>query len=263
MSKLKVRSLETRNGITGEVLTGGAGPALVYLHSAFGVQPSDRLLNKLANHFTVYAPVWPGFGLNETETQIETMLDFTLHGWDLVDAMGLTKPIVVGHSMGAMIAAEMAATSPKDLSQLVLIAPTGLWIDQCPVPDIFAMLPYELATALFHDKEGGEQLLTAGRDFNDDEALAEFMVNRARQMGTAGKILFPIPNRGLAQRLYRVAARTSLLWGASDRLYPAVYRAEWRSLLPAASEVVIPDAGHMLPLERPSKLAKAIRISLS
>ncbi len=263
MSELNVKRLETRNGITGEVLTGGTGPALVYLHSAFGVQSTDRLLQKLAKHFTVHAPVWPGFGPDETETRIETMLDFTLHGWDLVDAMGLTKPIIVGHSMGGMIAAEMAATAPKDLSELVLIAPAGLWVDQCPVPDIFAMLPYELATSLFHDQELGEQLLTAGRNFNDNEALAEFMVNRARQMGTAGKILFPIPNRRLAQRLYRVAARTALIWGASDRLYPEVYRNEWRSLLPAAREIVIPDAGHMLPLERPSKLTKAILKALA
>ena len=40
------------------------------------------------------------------------MLDFTLHTWDVVEALGLKDPILVGHSMGGMIAAEMAAIAP-------------------------------------------------------------------------------------------------------------------------------------------------------
>ena len=41
--------------------------------------------------------------------EIRDMLDFTLHTWDVVGALGLKDPILVGHSMGGMIAAEMAA----------------------------------------------------------------------------------------------------------------------------------------------------------
>ena len=42
-------------------------------------------------------------------------------------------------------------------------------------------------------------------------------------MGMAGKILFPIPERGLADRLYRIKASTVIVWGQSDRLIPPVY----------------------------------------
>ena len=44
----------------------------------------------------------------------------------------------------------------------------GLWIDSCPVPDIFAMLPMDLAQVLFADPVVGEAVLTAGLDFNDE-----------------------------------------------------------------------------------------------
>ena len=81
------------------------------------------------------------------------MLDFTLHGWDVVEALGLDEqPHLVGHSMGGMIAAEMACVAPDALAQLVLVDPAGLWIDEHPIPDIFALLPFEFAELLFHDR---------------------------------------------------------------------------------------------------------------
>ncbi len=51
------------------------------------------------------------------------MLDFALHTWDVVDALKLKDPILVGHSMGGMIAAEMAAIAPHDVTRLGLICP--------------------------------------------------------------------------------------------------------------------------------------------
>ena len=45
------------------------------------------------------------------------MLDYTLHSWDVVEATRReSDPILVGHSMGGMIAAEMAAIAPNDLT---------------------------------------------------------------------------------------------------------------------------------------------------
>ena len=44
----------------------------------------------------------------------------------------------------------------------------------------------------------------------------------------AGKMLFPIPERGLAERLYRIKAKTVLVWGDSDKLIPPVYAHEFK-----------------------------------
>ena len=68
---------------------------------------------------------------------LRDMLDFTLHSADVVAALGLKDPILVGHSMGGMIAAEMAALAPNDVTRLALIAPAGLWMDDHPIPDMF------------------------------------------------------------------------------------------------------------------------------
>ncbi len=98
----------------------------------------------------------------------------------------------------------------------------------------------------------------AGLDFSNDGALSDFMVGNARRLGTAGKILFPIPNRRLSKRLYRLTAPLLLLWGAQDRLIPPLYAKAWSELVPRAHTVLIEDAGHMLPIERPAALADAL-----
>jgi pimeloyl-ACP methyl ester carboxylesterase len=259
-----VTEVTTRKGITAKVRVDGPadGPPLVWFHGAGCLFPAEPTLDALATTFRVHAAEWPGFGEEPTEGLVEDMLDFTLHGWDLVDALGLTgaRPHLAGHSMGGMIAAEMAALNPTGLDRLVLVASVGLWLDSQPIPDIFAMLPFELAETLFADAKAGEAALTAGLDFSDDMALKLFLVGNARRLGTAGKILFPIPNRRLSKRLYRVTNPTLLLWGSEDRLVPPVYAERFAELMTATTAEVrlIEGAAHMLPYEQPAEAAAAI-----
>jgi pimeloyl-ACP methyl ester carboxylesterase len=239
-------------------LEGGDGPALVFLHGAGGVTVDDPLLAELAKTHHVYAPLVPGYGDSEECPEIRDMLDFTLHTWDVVEALGLKDPVLVGHSMGGMIAAEMAAVQPNDVSRLGLIAPAGLWDDEHPIVDLFTVMPYEMPELLFHDAAAGAAMMTAGRNVEDPGFLQAYLVTNARQLGMAGRILFPIPERGLAGRLYRIKAKTVLVWGDSDRLVPPVYAHAFKKGVAGAELVSIPEAGHMVTLERPSAVAEAL-----
>ena len=255
---MKWQSVDTRKGTRCRVLEGGSGTPLVFLHSAGGLLADNPFLEQLAQTYHVFAPEWPGYGESSGEDLLEDMLDFALHGWDLVDALGLRRPHVAGHSMGGMIAAEMACLAPRDLGKLVLAAPAGLWLDEHPIPDIFALLPFQLADVLFHDPQRGQGLLTGGADLSDIEALKEFYLASQRRLAQAGKILFPIPNRRLSKRLYRLAADTLLVWGASDRLIVPDYATRWQALIPTARVEMIEAAGHMLPYEQPEAFSKTV-----
>ncbi len=101
------------------------------------------------------------------------MRDVTLHTRDVVEALGLKNPILAGHSMGGMIGCEMAAIAPHDVTRLGLICPAGLWLDDHPIPDMFATLPFEMPKLLFHDVEAGTKLLTAGLTLSDPKFLAD------------------------------------------------------------------------------------------
>jgi pimeloyl-ACP methyl ester carboxylesterase len=255
---IELKTVATRH-VPVRYFEGGSGAPLVYLHGAGGLQAGDPFLAKLATKYHVYAPLLPGYGDSEECGELRDMLDITLHNWDVVEALGLKSPILVGHSMGGMIAAEMAAIAPHDVTKLGLIAPAGLWLDDHPIPDIFATMPYEYPALLFHDVAAGTALLTAGVALDDPEWLKGFLVTNARQLGMAGKILFPVPERGLSQRLYRIKAKTLLIWGDSDKLVSPVYAQAFKKGIKGAELVAIPEAGHMVTVEKPDQVLAALQ----
>ncbi len=258
MAALGKRTITTRRGLEVDVLEGGQGAPVVYQHGLTGLLPEEPMLAALAEHFMVYAPTFPGFGEHEGEEALEDMLDFTLHGLDVLDALGLERTALVGHSFGGMVAAEMASLQNARFDRVALLAPFGLWIDEHPIADVFATLPFELASMLFAAAESGQKVLLGGQDFSDNEALTAFMVANARRMGTAGKVLFPVPNRRLSKRLPRLEAEALVVWGREDALIPAIYAGHWQKAIGSASVVEIEGAGHMLTAERPAEVAEAL-----
>ena len=248
----------TPRGCKVRVFEAGGGDPLLFVHGAGGFLAENRFLDDLAKKYHVFAPELPGFGDSTGEERLDDMLDFTLHTWDVVEALGIDTPHVVAHSMGGMIAAEMAAIAPNDLGKLVLVGAAGLWIPEQPIPDLYAMLPHEYPKYLAHDPELALKLLTGGLDFSNLEVLAEFYIANSRRMAMAGKILFPIPNRRVSKRLYRIKAETLILWGEDDRLIPPVYGEKWKELIPGARLVKIREAGHLLPYEQPEMFVSAV-----
>jgi pimeloyl-ACP methyl ester carboxylesterase len=257
---MKTRFLKLRpSGARIQVIEAGKGRDLLFLHGAGGHMANDPLLAALASKYHVLAPLLPGYGQSSGEDDLRDMLDVTLHVLDVVEALKLKSPIVAGHSMGGMIAAEMAAIAHTEVTKLCLLAPAGLWLDEQPIVDIFAKLPFELPALLFHDAELGRKLLTAGGgDMENPEFLKQFLVMRARQLGMAGKLLFPIPDRGLGQRLHRITAKTLIVWGRDDALVPATYGDAFKKAISKSKLVKVAKAGHAVGQERPEAVLRAI-----
>jgi pimeloyl-ACP methyl ester carboxylesterase len=255
---MNARFVTTPRGCKVRVLEAGNGKPLVFLHGAGGLFPENPFLDALAKTYHVFAPELPGYGESTGDDLLEDMLDFTLHTSDVLAELGLQKPHLVGHSMGGMIAAEMAAIAPNDVGKLVLVCPAGLWIPEQPIPDLYALLPHEYPKYLFHDPAAGLAMLTGGLDFSNLEVLAEFYIANSRRMAMAGKILFPIPNRRLSKRLYRVKAETLLVWGASDTLIVPAYAERWRQSIAGSRLAQINEAGHMVPYEQPEVFVSAV-----
>lgn len=256
-----LRTLDLRNGLfTIKYYQYGKGASLVYLHGAGGLPAFTPELETLSNHFAVTAPLHPGFGSTGEEHLHADVLKFTLHTWDVLDALGIEQPILVGHSLGGMLAAEMAAIEPRRVKKLVLVGPAGLWLDDCPTADFFAMTPEELVKAVFYDPQSelAKAFLTLPQD---KDAANEVMIQRLKGFATAGRFLWPLPDRGLSERLYRVKAPTLLLWGEGDKIVPPRYARAFQELLTGSEEVktvMIPQAGHMLLLERTQAATRAI-----
>ena len=99
----------------------------------------------------MYAPAHPGFESTSGIEHVDDVVDLVVYYNDLLDALDIESLHVVGHSMGGMIAAELAALSPHRVRRLVLANAVGLWLENHPVADFFAMTPDQLGIALWHD----------------------------------------------------------------------------------------------------------------
>ena len=242
---MEEKTVSVRNGMFEiKLRTDGQGAPLLFLHGAGGLRGWDPFLAELAQRFTVYAPAHPGFETSTGIEHIDDVLDLVIYYNDFLDALRLESVHVVGHSMGGMIGAEIAALSPHRVRKLVLANAVGLWLDEHPVADFFTMTPNQLAVALWHDphSEVAKAMMALPQD---EKAQLEALLIRSQHLATAGKFLWPIPDKGLKKRLHRIKAPTLMLWGQSDGLVPPIYAQEFQQRIAGAQVSIMPRCGHM------------------
>ncbi|MCZ6874453.1 MAG: alpha/beta hydrolase [bacterium] len=255
---MEEKTVSVRRGMFETKLrTDGSGEPLLFLHGAGGLRGWDPFLAELAKQFVVYAPAHPGFETSSGIEHIDDVIDMVVYYNDFLDALGLDSAHVVGHSLGGMFAAELAALSPQRVQRLVLANTLGLWIDEQPVVDFFAMTPEQLGIALWHDPNSAvaKAMMTVPED---EQAQLEAFLLRAQHLSTAGKFLWPIPDKGLKKRIHRIKAQTLILWGQSDGLVPSAYAQAFQQYIPGAQVTLMPRCGHMPMYEDPEGFVEAI-----
>jgi pimeloyl-ACP methyl ester carboxylesterase len=146
---------------------------------------------------------------------------------------------LVGHSLGGLLAARVAARRPELVERLVLIAPAGvtgrsLRGHVLPLARALAGVRPRLAPLLLHDA------LRAG----------------PAGLWSAGRIAARTDVRSL---LAEIAAPTLLVWGERDALVPAVHGHTCTAALLNGRLEVVRGAGHVPMLERPEEVSRLLR----
>jgi pimeloyl-ACP methyl ester carboxylesterase len=259
MVQHKERIVPLRNGkFQVQLVEGGSGDNLLYLHGAGGFTGWAPFLNRLAGHYHVYAPAHPGVAHSEGLEHLDDLWDLVLFYEELVQELGLEQIYVVGHSYGGMLAAELAAHRPERVARLVLVDALGLWLDDAPVADFFILTPTERSRLLWYDSnhEAARAYLSQPED---PVARMEAQLERTQTLSAVGKFIWPIPERGLTKRAHRIAMPTLLLWGDADQVVPPVYGEAFQNLLPNATLRIIEKCGHLPQLECPDEFIAAVQ----
>jgi pimeloyl-ACP methyl ester carboxylesterase len=204
-------------------LVAGSGEPLVLLHGLAGSWRWWRpVVEPLARRRQVHALDLPRVPPDE------------LGGW-LERRLEAEGPVdLAAHSLGGLVAADVAARRPELVRRLVLVAPAGIPCGRS-VPG--RSLP--LARSLY-DVRGTLPVVVA-------DAL------RAGPLGLARGIAY-VSSRDLRGELAAVQADTLLLWGARDRLVPLWVAEEWQRVLPHARLELL-ACGHVPMLEQPEAVA--------
>lgn len=248
------RYLELKDGAFKiRVLEAGSGDPVLFIHGAGGLF-WDPFLDGLSNGHRVVAPEHPGFGTSQGLEHVEDVWDLVLYYNELLDAVGLERATVIGHSFGGMVAAELAANNPERVAKLVLVAPIGLWLDEHPVPDISGMPPSKLPELVLADPTGPLAAMLPAPDPTDPDALLQAV----NSMSSILQFIWPLPDKGLRKRLYRVKAPTLVIWGAQDRLVDPAYGLAFNQAIRGSTLTVIDGAGHIPQLEQLAAFTTAV-----
>ena len=233
----------------------GAGRPLLFLHAENGIEPAAAAIDALAESAHVLAPTHPGFGRSELPAGMRTVDDLSYFYLDLLDQLDLRDLTVVGVSLGAWIAAEIAVKSTARLSRLVMANAVGIKVgdrETRDIADIFALTDKEYLEIVYADPAAGQ------RDYKampDAEVLA---AARARE-ATARFAWNPyFHNPRLKSRLHRIRIPTLFLWGNHDRMLSESYGRAYCAMIPGARFEPIDRAGHFPDQEQPTAFAERV-----
>jgi pimeloyl-ACP methyl ester carboxylesterase len=232
------------------------------------IEPSwvwHRVGPLLGRRHRVFAVDLPPFGFSQRRGP------YTLARWAvLVRAfarkLGLVRPLLVGHSLGAAVAVSIAADDPRAVSGTVLLdgdaRPGGggaSWLSHLLVPPWYTTA-YRLATGsdwLF--RRGLASAWGAGKPPFTGAFIDEWQ-RPFRVSGTAAALssLLSYGIQGVsAAVLRRVRGPRLVVWGARDTVDSVSAGKQTASLLHAGF-VAVPEAGHLSMLAAPGPVAQVI-----
>jgi pimeloyl-ACP methyl ester carboxylesterase len=249
---------------------GGAGPPVLLLNgwTASGLMWPSGLVERLEEHFLVVRVDNRGSGYSRcapTPASIATMADDAA---GVLRAVAQEPAVVVGLSMGGMIAQELALRHPARVRALVLAgtrppAPAHL---QVPGDVIGGLLrrprPGEHRAEFFASiwaELCGPGFATAQPDLLE-ELVAQILVRPTPKAATFRQMSAIAAWHG-PQRLRDIACPTTVVHGDVDPLMPVGNGMRLARLIPGARYVELPGVGHLPPLEAPDVIAEAIERS--
>ena len=235
------------------------GSPILMIHG-FGADLSTWMFNQqaLAESRPVYAIDLPGHGGSSKQVADGSVAGLAKTVRDYMDAAGIEKAHLVGHSLGGAIAIEIAAAAPERVTALTLVAPAGLGDEIAeafiggflsetrsrklrPVLEMLVADPGMISADMVEDVlkfkrlDGAPAALTA---------IAEANFSGGRQKAS------------LRDRLAGVSVPVAVVWGEADQILPASH-AEG---LPGSVAVTrLAGAGHIPHMEKSSEINSVIK----
>ncbi|HVQ76931.1 MAG TPA: alpha/beta fold hydrolase [Candidatus Binatia bacterium] len=265
---------------------GGDGPAIVLLHGLGGSHANWLAVGPaLARHARVLAPDFPGFGRTAPAGRPSTALSQRETLDRLLEAVVGGPAILVGNSMGGLVAMMEAVASPSRVAGLVLLAPAQ------PRPSGHRVDPVVLTTFLAYSIPGvGEWFLRraaarlgpqgtvremlrlvcvdpsrvppdvrAAHEALAAERLAAMPWGHAALIEAARSLLHALRRRArYAEMVRAIAAPTAVIHGQLDRLVPVAASRALVGLRPDFSLEIFEGIGHVPQLEAPDRVVASL-----
>ena len=264
-ARLRPRDASRRPGVAS-----GAAPVLLLHGQPGGARDWASVVARLsgrANAIAIDRPGWDG------HTAPLDLAGNARAALATLDAHGINRATVAGHSLGGAVAAWIAAHHPERVAALVLVAPAANPASLEPL-DRWLALPVAGYLASAASLTGLGLALGAGpvrRQIIGSSGLDEGYLKAAgRALLTPwARRAFVAEQRALLRDLPelepclgRIRAPTTILTGSEDRVVPVAAPRELATQIPGARLTVLERAGHLLPQLHAGLVADAIVLAL-
>lgn len=216
------------------------GPDVVLVH---GIGVSGRYFAPLVDALTGAAravvPDLVGFGGSPRAGAPLGIAEHAAVVGALADRLGLERPVVVGHSMGAQVATELAVTAPGAVAGVVLLG---------PVADPRARSAAAQGRRLLRDVRHEPPRWVGAQ-------VREYLRCGPRWYLATVPHMLGYPT---AERLAEVRVPVLLVRGEHDPVAPAAYLDDLAAAAPTARRVVVPRGGHLVQVAAPGLLTDAV-----
>jgi pimeloyl-ACP methyl ester carboxylesterase len=256
--------------------TGGAGPAVVMIHGLGGnlLHFDYALTGRLAGEFRLILVDRPGSGYSTRAPRGGASLTAQAAAIaKLIRALGLKRPIVVGHSLGGAISLALAFDHRDCVGGLALLAP--LTHAQDEVPAIFRrflirsslvrnLVAWTLATPL-GIRRGPAVLKEV---FAPEAVVPDFPRRAGGLLGLRPKAFYATSSDFVAindvlpaytERYPSLNLPLAILFGKDDRVLDYRRQGEAMKVSYPALDLELMEGGHMLPMTAPDRCAALIR----
>lgn len=240
----------------------GEGALVVFMHGIGGNKRNwHDNLPAFAEHF--HAVAWDARGYGESD-DYDGPLDFADFAHDLarvIDHFGAERAHIVGLSMGGRIAMEFAERYPGRIATLTL----------CDTHRGFSHLPEDKKAEFIRLRK--EPLVNGGEPRDIAVPVARTLVGPKASPEAFDKLVDSMsrlhkdsyiksieasvrtPNHG---RLDEITAPTHVVVGEADQLTTPEMARDIAAAIPGAELTVIPEAGHLVNIERPAEFDRAV-----
>jgi pimeloyl-ACP methyl ester carboxylesterase len=230
------------------------GQPVLFLHgytdSWFSFSP---VLDRLPAGIRAIVPSQRGHGDSERPACCYGSEDFARDAAALLDALGIERADVVGHSMGSFAAQRLAIDFPERVGRLVLLGSGD--VVKTPVVVEFSMILDELTDPVAREFAHEFQVSTAHVPL--PPAFLERAVDESMKLPAhVWRGVNDGMHRAAAENeISRIRAQTLVLGGAHDGIWTRANRDALAAAIPGARHVTYPHLGHALHWEDPDRVA--------
>ena len=249
-------------------LAAGAGPPVVLVHGGDAGTGALRwlpVIGPLAAHFRVIAPDMVGYGESDKPSAPYDRRYFSTWLTGFIDAVGLQRASLVGHSLGGAITLQFTLDNPERVDRLVLVNSAGLGraSQRVPLTLKFRMICHNLFPSPLSSRWFLEhQVLFDPKAVNDTLLELEEYGRAVIKMPGGRRVFWQGRGRAVApmplQRLGRLSPTTLIVWGEADPNFPLASAEAAARVIRHARLKVIPNSRHLCFFDRPEVFSEVL-----